>query len=572
MFERVRRTLRDLRTQTSGNATLLVAVGLPAIIGGSGLAVDMSQWYMWKREMQYAVDQAALAGAWAKTSSDTNVQATYVTRATQEYNANVAMVTDFDTTPTVVIENYNGGTLNSVLVSASATRQLPFSSFLTARSTTVAVGARATFAAGAPGSPGTPTTIPAISACMVSLDPSSSGAFTIGGNSSGTVSCGGATLSTHPSAAIEENGDGGGNAAVSSQAQFGTLSAAGGIEGTLLNNVNNVAGNLRTGQTGMTNPYAGITTPAGSGVAQTYTCPTAADATASVTSVTSYQYLYFVGANSNATTPLVPAPTTAAAGYLVNPADDAPVGPSAQSVPFGSSNGVQPISGGTRIAASAVQIGGSGSAKQYRVKYSYVTKTYSGVTGGSDGISRPQPGTYSSLTINCSETIFAPGIYRVTGALDFSSNQTVTGNGVMFVLPSGGAISNINSNTNLTLSGITSSMLSGTYGYSAANASKLAGMLLWDPLGTDMIHVNGNSVMKLNGTLYTPARKLKFNGTASVSGNCLMLVASQLEFTGTVNMSSFCTPSGTTVPLVREESTTPGVATPGTPATVRLVG
>jgi Flp pilus assembly protein TadG len=67
MFARIRQAFSKLRSCNSGNAMLMVALGMPALIGGSGLAVDTSQWYLWKREMQFAVDQAALAGAWARS-------------------------------------------------------------------------------------------------------------------------------------------------------------------------------------------------------------------------------------------------------------------------------------------------------------------------------------------------------------------------------------------------------------------------------------------------------------------------------------------------------------------------
>ena len=71
MLASIRRKLSQLKANTSGNATLLVALGMPVLIGGSGLAVDTAEWYMWKRELQFAVDQAALAGAWARSDSDT---------------------------------------------------------------------------------------------------------------------------------------------------------------------------------------------------------------------------------------------------------------------------------------------------------------------------------------------------------------------------------------------------------------------------------------------------------------------------------------------------------------------
>ena len=118
MLASIRRTLSQLKANTSGNAMLLVALGMPVLIGGSGLAVDTAEWYMWKRELQYAVDQSALAGAWAR--SDDATANTYTARARTEYAANVATVSEIDTTPNVSLADYNGGNANSVVVSATA--------------------------------------------------------------------------------------------------------------------------------------------------------------------------------------------------------------------------------------------------------------------------------------------------------------------------------------------------------------------------------------------------------------------------------------------------------------------
>ncbi len=107
MLNSIRRTFRELRAGTSGNATLLVALGMPVLIGGSGLAVDTAQWYMWKREIQYAADQAALAGAWARSNDDS--RSAYVTRARQEFTANVSTTSTISTTPNVRLADYNGG-------------------------------------------------------------------------------------------------------------------------------------------------------------------------------------------------------------------------------------------------------------------------------------------------------------------------------------------------------------------------------------------------------------------------------------------------------------------------------
>ena len=166
MLSTIRRILGDLRHNKSGNAMLLVALGMPVLIGTSGLAVDSAQYYMWKRDLQFAVDQAALAGAWARTTTAT--QSTYQSRALQEYNANVQNSADFDSGPTTTLVNYNSGTQNAVKVVASATKRLPFTNIVTGRSVTVSVTATAS-ATQAGNSVTTTTTYNTLTACMITL-------------------------------------------------------------------------------------------------------------------------------------------------------------------------------------------------------------------------------------------------------------------------------------------------------------------------------------------------------------------------------------------------------------------
>lgn len=140
MLRRTKNILKSLRNCRSGNAVMIVALGMPALIGGTGYAVDTAQWYLWKREVQFAVDQAAIAGAWAMTDEDT--QATYETRAGQEFDANLSVTDDFVSEPDVRLASFAGGTGNSVIVEASASRILPFSGFLTGKAATINVFAQ----------------------------------------------------------------------------------------------------------------------------------------------------------------------------------------------------------------------------------------------------------------------------------------------------------------------------------------------------------------------------------------------------------------------------------------------
>lgn len=180
-MSRLNKLFQKLRKNTRGNAVLLVAMGTPALIGGAGLAVDTAQWYLWKRELQQAVDQAAYAGAWALTNDDS--AGFYEKRAKQEYDANLVVISDFASEPVITLASFAGGSNNSVLVRASATRTLPFSSFLTGNGVTVTASAQATFAEGGH-----------FSACLVSLAKDGEGTI-IGGNASVKAQCGIAALS-----------------------------------------------------------------------------------------------------------------------------------------------------------------------------------------------------------------------------------------------------------------------------------------------------------------------------------------------------------------------------------------
>jgi Flp pilus assembly protein TadG len=569
MLSTIRRIMTGLKASTSGNATLLVALGMPVLIGGSGLAVDSAQYYMWKRDLQFAVDQAALAGAWARTKSST--QSTYQARALQEYNANLQATGSFDSGPTTTLTNYGTGTNNAVRVVATASKALPFSRIIMGRSVTVRVQATAYSVAGQ-AAVSTTTTLSALGACLIALNPTAQGAFTLGGNASGSVSCGGAALSNDPNAAIEENGN--------PSTLFSTLTATGGIESSLLNNVVGARpANLAPNTTGLVNPYAATTNPTGSGVARTYVCPTATAGSPAVTTYTATQkirtvitYNYKKGRDAATASAWT---YTSGTGYLAN-SDNNPGVTTSVSRTTSAYVASGPTQAGPSVGTAVVATG-SGNNTIWRIPttttYTTISNVGSTVTPAvpaNDGIARPQPGTYSSIAIGCT-TIFQPGIFVINGSIDFSQNQTVSGTDMMIVMTNANQISNINSNTNLNLTGISSSTLTGTYGYTAANAAKFANVLFWDPNSTDEIKFNGNSTTAFNGIIYTPNRHLWFNGTSAVSGKCMMLVADRLTFNGTTDLASFCTPSGGSSPVVRPETTTTTVTTQAVAATVKLV-
>jgi Flp pilus assembly protein TadG len=180
--------LRKLARHSSGNTSLLLAIGMPSLIGAAGLAVDMTQWYAWKRELQHAVDQAAIGAAWARTNSTSSSQ--YQTRGTQEFNANLDQISTFATQPTFQLASYANGNNNSVVVSASASKALPFSRFLLGGGVTVSARAQAAFAAGVN-----------FGACLITVGDTGT-TLSIGGNATVTAHCGMAALSCSDDAIV----------------------------------------------------------------------------------------------------------------------------------------------------------------------------------------------------------------------------------------------------------------------------------------------------------------------------------------------------------------------------------
>lgn len=519
MLSKIRRTIASLQSNTSGNAALLVAIGMPALMGSSGLAVDVAQWYMWKQELQYAADQAALGGAWARSS--TLSRDTYAARARQEFGVNLATTTGATTTPSVTLGNYNGGSNNAVQVTASATRSLPFSSMITGRATTVSVSARATFTAAA-----------TFNACILAVNPVENRSAVFGNAITGGSNCGVGALSVSDQA-IFETGD--------SEVALGDIISAGGVEDSFSNN-----GTIHEYVSGLSDPYSGLTAPSSAGSpSRTYECPTASTGTttwtADRTTSTVTTYLYKRGNPVASATPLTL--TSTQAGYLA-PSDDSngPTNQTFTSAPVAGTVTVGPTTG------TYTHVAGTGSNRIWRAPVTTRTTTIANVvgpitSGASDGIARPLPGVYSSISIAC-PTVFQSGIYFISGNIDFGNNMPVTGSNVMFVMTGSAGNVRINSTSNVTLTGISAATLQNTYGYSASDANKWKNMLFFDKNNTSDFDINGNATLDFNGIFYMPSREVKINGSMSAGSRCIMVVSDTFWITGSANLTNFCAPDG----------------------------
>lgn len=198
-----------------------------------------------------------------------------------------------------------------------------------------------------------------------------------------------------------------------------------------------------------------------------------------------------------------------------------------------------PTKGGYSVVA------GTGNNRIWEQATTTVTKTYvnaRAVTAEAlPGTAILLPGTYTDLTLSC-DTVFTPGIYVISGG-DFivHAQHDVTAPGVLFVLKNGAGIQ-INGGADVNLTAMSVSQLEAA-GVTGEMATKLAGMLVFEDRnssGNTKNKINGNAETLLNGAVYLPVSNLDIQGSAGVSSQCLMLVASTITLTGNAEMSSFC--------------------------------
>ncbi len=528
MIARIKSLLRDVRTHKRGNAMMIVALGLPALVGGTGFAVDTAQWYLWKRELQFAVDQAAVAGAFARTDDDT--EDTYVARAMQEFNANLEVTDDFVVgNPTVSLADFAGGDDNSVIVSVSASKMLPFSGFLTGDAATVSAFAQASFEEGR-----------TFDSCLVALeDGDVDGAATIGGNAVLTAGCGLMSLSTGDES-ISVNGN--------PDVDLGFIVSAGGIDDWLKNNTDD---EIIENQTGLYDPYGPDgkdVNPPNPAEAQVqrgdFSCPKGKTTTTitadEVTTHTVATYTYYKkqGNNYNAIAYSGPAKK-----------DNVDTTTTSYSVTLGSYPTSNPETVGP-VTSGYNWVDGSGGNKVYERSVTTTTTSYTNVqtisTTSDGGSGTIPPGTYTSLDLKC-DVVFTGGVYIINGgSLTVHAQHSVVGSGVMFVLKNGAGIE-INGGSSVNLTAMTTSELI-SHGVPAADAEKLQGMLVFEDRnssGNTGNKINGNASTVLNGTIYMPVSELKIAGTATVTSQCLMLAARRITIIGTTNMTTFCPPGET---------------------------
>jgi Flp pilus assembly protein TadG len=190
---------RRLKQRLSGQTFLLVSVALVVLLGMAALAVDVGDLWTTRRLMQSAADAGAVAGADEVAIGGTSTAITAAAKDAASHNGFADGGTRPGTTNTITVAVHNPPTSgpysansNAVEVDVSQTQPTYFMKVLGMRSVPVSTTAVAvTLGSGS---------------CVYSLDPSASGATTVGGTAAVSSACGLYDNSTSSSALIVSGG------------------------------------------------------------------------------------------------------------------------------------------------------------------------------------------------------------------------------------------------------------------------------------------------------------------------------------------------------------------------------
>jgi len=127
--------LKDLISSERGNVFVVAAAVMPLLLGSAAFAIDTIQLSVWKRQLQRAADSGAIAGAYALSLDDDTHDAIHGDLDKNKF-------------PTlsqeeVIVIGPRPGFPETVQVTLTATRTLPFLSIFTQRPTTMVANATA---------------------------------------------------------------------------------------------------------------------------------------------------------------------------------------------------------------------------------------------------------------------------------------------------------------------------------------------------------------------------------------------------------------------------------------------
>lgn len=143
------------------------------------------------------------------------------------------------------------------------------------------------------------------------------------------------------------------------------------------------------------------------------------------------------------------------------------------------------------------------------------------------------PGTYCGGLSLQGKVALNAGVYIINGGtLKITSQATITGTGVTFVLING-AVVDISGGSSITIAAPTSGTWAGVAFYSDRKNSSQVNKL------------NGNSLTNITGAVYMPSQELDFSGgNGTASSGCTRLIAKTVKFIGNSSLGNSCTGTG----------------------------
>ena len=229
MIRHLARAAKRLHTDEKGNSLALVALALPMLIGGVGLAVDTAHWIVLKRQLQAVADSAAMSGSFTALKGGDIDYA-----VDEDATRNRGNIERMQTRATLSPEGRTGDPY-AVAVTVSAPAGLTFASMFMSKALVVSASATATM-------------IETQDFCAFALESSDETGISIDPDSKIESDCG---IATNSSAADAVRGD------ASSQFAARKLLAVGGIVGTSAG----TGGRVKPYSLNQNDPGASITPP-----------------------------------------------------------------------------------------------------------------------------------------------------------------------------------------------------------------------------------------------------------------------------------------------------------------------
>lgn len=213
-----------------GQALVVMALSLMPIIAALGLAIDASQWAVWKRSLRNAADLSALAGAQAKSGGQ-NVQLAVL--AALDHNDQYSYTVEtIENAPTSGPGANNDSAVRVVL---STQQALPFSGIFLSSPPKIQIEATAVSTGGTP-------------SCVLGLDTSTATAVTVTGSATLSMNCG-MMANSSGSPALKADGQ---TVNVPSLSAVGNVAAGSSVSSTTV---------VRSGVAAQVDPYASLPLP-----------------------------------------------------------------------------------------------------------------------------------------------------------------------------------------------------------------------------------------------------------------------------------------------------------------------